>query len=664
MKKYFLCILLSVFCLLANKVSAAKDDNTKFGKVSVEEVNATICPIDSNAHAYYLFDKGSASFFYVNDRFQINYDRHFRIKILDKAGFENTTICIPYYESGTSEDKVGSIKAYTYNVEGGKVVKSQLEKSDIFDEQTTKYWRQKKFALPNVKEGSVIEVSYSLSSNTLWRFPGWQFQYFIPVLQSNYSAEFPEYFRYNQFHRGSISLQTKSFDETGSFPMSNGQVSNYNVKKYDYDVKNVPAFPVGEQLTTPDNYIAKVDYELASIQVPGSVYKDYTTTWEDVSKLLLDDEDFGGRLKMAGFLKDSAEVILKSTNDENQRMLSAFNLIKSKMKWNGNSSCWCSAALKKTFETGVGNAADINLNLVALLKQLDLNVYPVVLSTRANGMIHPAHASINQLNYVVALCRINDISYLLDATDKYAEIDVLPTRCLNDKGLIVDKDRTVWETLLKGKKSKSTTLYTLNLSAEGKLTGKIDCLDLEFKALEKRNIVNDYESLDKYIEKLQENNEGLTIKEYKFTNIDTTGADLKYQYDVEITDQVEQAGDLLFFNPMMFDGYEKNPFSLEKRAYPVEYAYPIVENVTVFVTIPDGFQVESLPKPVKVTSDGNDFQFTYKSGIQDNKIMIMSILQINKTMFLSDKYPEIKGFFENVVGKHLEKVVLKKTENQ
>jgi hypothetical protein len=660
MKKTVLFLLLSGFCLLSYHVSVAKDDNSKFGKVSIEELNATSCPIDSNAHAYYLFDKGSSHFFFGQNGFQINYDRHFRIKILDKAGFENASINIPYSNWGSNKDNVSNIKAYTYSLEGGKVIKSKLEKNEIFDEQTSKYLSQKKFALPNVKEGSVIEVSYSLTTDAYWRLQGWQFQSYIPVLQSNYDVKIPEYFRFNQFFRGTVSVKTKTSGELGLFPQSNGHPESYSINVFEYSIENVPAFPIGEHLTTPDNYIAKVDYELASIQIPGSLYKDYTTTWDDVTKTFLDDEDFGYRLKMTGFLKDSAEVISKSITDEKQKMQAAFNLIKSKIKWNEISSCWCSAPLKKTFETGVGNAADVNLNLVALLKQLDLKAYPVVLSTRSNGMIHPVNASINQMNYVVALCRINDVSYLLDATDKYAEIDVLPTRCLNNEGLIVDKDLKGWEKLLKGKKSKEITLYTLNLSPDGKLTGKIEGSDLEFKALEKRNRVNDYESIDKYIEKVQESNEGLTIKDYKFTNLDTTGVDLKYEYTVEITDRVEVAGDLLFFNPMLFDGYEKNPFSLEKREYPVEYAYPIVENVTVFVTIPDGYQVESLPKPVKVSSEGNDFQFTYKSGIQDNKIMVMSSLQINKTMFLSDKYSEIKGFFENVVGKHLEKVVLKK----
>jgi hypothetical protein len=653
-KTVFFILLLALFSFFT-KVSFAKDDKYKFGKVSNEELNVTSCPIDSNAHAYYLFDIGSSDFIF-NNGFKINYNRHFRIKILDKNGFENASFSIPYYDNGN----MGAIKACTYNLEGGKVVKSQLERSEIFDEQTSKYWRQKKFALPNVKEGSVIEVSYSITSSALWNFPGWQFQHFIPVLKSNFSVEIPQYFHYNQFHRGLISVQTISSDKSGLFPSSNGHPESYSIKEFEYNALNVPAFPIGEQLTTPDNYISKVDFELSSIQIPGSMYKDYTTTWEDVAKTFLDDENFGDRLKMTGFLKDSAEVISKLTTDKSLRMQAAFNMIKSKMKWNGYNSSTSSVPLRKSFETGVGNAADINLNLVSLLKHLDLNAYPVVLSTRANGMIHPVFPSIDQMNYVIALCRIDSNSYLMDATDKYSEIDILPTRCLNDKGLIVDKDEKGWEPLLKGKKSKSITFYNLGLSSDGKLTGKIDYSVAEFKALEKRNIVMDYESVEKYIEKVQENNEGLSIKDYKFTNLDTTGVDLKYSYNVEISNKVEQAGDLLFFNPMLFDGYEKNPFSLEKREYPVEYAYPIYEVVVINVIIPDGYQVESLPKSIKVTALGNNCQFTYKSGVHDNKIMVSSVLQINQNIILSANYSEIKGFFESVVAKHLEKVVLKK----
>ena len=659
--KKILFILLLFSALLTVNVTLAKNDAPKFGKVSPDEINATVCPIDSNAHAYYLFDRGR-SYFSYNDvqGFMIYYERHFRIKIVDKSGLDYATISIPYYENGSSRENLGNIKACSYNMENGKVVKTPLKGSSIFDEKTSKNWRQKKFALSNVKEGSVIEVTYTKNSKLLSSLPSWQFQYFIPVMDSEYDVRIPEYFNYNQFHRGVVQVKTDISSESGMIPQSNGQNISYINKCFLYKIGKVPAFPIGEELTTPDNYICKVDYELSSYKFPNSLLKSFSSTWEDVDKLLMDDGDFGERLKSTGFLKDEAKLIAARSKDELEKMNEALRFIKSKMKWNEYNSCWCSDPLKKTYETGTGNSADINLNLVGLLKQLDLEAYPVVLSTRSNGMIHPVSPSINQMNYAIALCKIGGANFLLDATDKYSEPNVLPVRCLNGEGRIVDYKNLGWVPLLSGKKSRSMAYYNVSLNSEGKFSGKIDFADYDFDAMKKRNTVTDYDSEDKYIEKLQENNAGLLVKNFQFTNLDTTGVELKYQYDVDISDKVDVAGDLLYFVPLLFDAHEKNPFTLAQREYPIEYAYPYSETVISNIEIPSGYKIESLPKSAKVSAYGDNFQMVYNAAQDGNKLVVKSTISVNQTLIPAMNYLEIKGFFEKVVEKHLEKVVLKK----
>jgi hypothetical protein len=658
-KPLFHLCLVALCLVLTSTAAQAKENNFKFGKITPEEMNSTICPIDSNAHAYYIFDKGSAMFDYVQG-FQIRYERHFRIKILDKAGLENASFTIPYYDNNQSKEDIKGIKAVTYNLEGGKIIKTPIEKSAIFDEETSKYWRQIKFALPNVKEGSVIEVTYSSTTNVLWNFPGWPFQKNIPVIYSNYEVSIPEYFDYNQFHKGYLYAKTTQGYATGSIPLANGQSSIYQQKTFNYLIENIPAFPVGEELTTPKNYIGTIDFELASVNIPGSLYKDFSNTWKDVNDTFIKDSEFGERLNNTYHLKTLAEEIkTKATTDLEKAQL-AFQSIKTKMKWNEINSCWCNTPLKKSFETAVGSSADINLNLVALLTELGLRSAPIVLSTRNNGMIRPTSPSINQLNYVIAMCRIDGVSYLMDATNKYAEIDILPSRCLNDKGWIVSNTFSGWEKLLKDKKSKETVVYNLELTPEGKFTGKVNNDCQEFKALYMRNNINNFESKDKYIEKLEENNSGLLVNEYEFENLDTTGVGFKSNFDVTISDKVETAGDLLFFNPLFFDAYDKNPLSLEKREYPVEYPYPIVEVVVANITLPEGYKIESLPQNAKVSAIDNSCQFVFRAGLQNNQISIVSTLQINQTIIPGTQYAEIKGFFEEVVKKHAEKVVLKK----
>jgi hypothetical protein len=652
------CISLIVTVFLFIQSSFGKEINQKFGKVSIDELNMSTCPIDSNAHAFYLFDKGYTQYVYYSDGFKINYNRQFRIKILDQTGFDQADFAISYNDYGTNKDYIGAIKAVSYNLVNGKIEETKIDKDNIFRERINKYRSSVKFALPNVKEGTVIEVSYDITSDRIGAIPPWKFQYDIPVLQSNYEISVPEYFHFNQFIRGYIKIDTKQSSASGTFNSASQQT--YRVDQYAYKATNVPAFPVGEQLTTPDNYISWVEYELDRYEVPGVVYKSFSTTWEAVDETLIEDEDFGLKLNNTGFLKDDAEKIALANSDAFAKMNAAFELVKQKTKWDGSCNCWSSSPLRKVYDNGTGNSADINLTLVALLKKLDLDAVPVVLSTRSNGIIHPTHPSINQLDYVVAACRINGETYLLDATEKYSEIDVLPTRCLNGEGRIIDQAHSGWISLLKNKSAKSSTYYLLKLNDEGTISGTITCNEYEFQSTNKRNAIHNYESTDKYIEKLEENNPKITIDSFKFVNLDTINVPLKYTYYATFNKYAESAGDLMFFTPMMMDGYEKNPFSLEKREYPVEYPYPSSEKVFITIQIPDGYVLESLPKPLALTALDKGFKFSFVTAADQNKINISSTLDINQTIIASTSYDKLRGFFQMVVEKHLEKVVLKK----
>ena len=82
------------------------------------------------------------------------------------------------------------VKGYTYNVVNGKVEKTKLGKDQIFKEDITDFSKRMKVTMPNVKAGSVIEISYTIISK-LWAYlRDWNFQKDIPVLQSELYKDF------------------------------------------------------------------------------------------------------------------------------------------------------------------------------------------------------------------------------------------------------------------------------------------------------------------------------------------------------------------------------------------------------------------------------------------------------------------------------------------
>ncbi|MFW6225182.1 MAG: hypothetical protein ACOC4B_02850 [Bacteroidota bacterium] len=80
-------------------ISAQDFIEPEFGKLSQEEIDLKTCSFDSTAKAVVLFDIGKTKFIQGYEGFDIRFIRHKRIKILNKQGFENGEITIPFYVS-------------------------------------------------------------------------------------------------------------------------------------------------------------------------------------------------------------------------------------------------------------------------------------------------------------------------------------------------------------------------------------------------------------------------------------------------------------------------------------------------------------------------------------------------------------------------------------
>lgn len=180
-----------------------------FGKISMEELTTTQCPIDTGAQAYYIFDKGQTEFVYLNTiirdneagsnkGFQMKYERHLRVKILDKAASSDLAdFEIPLFVRGQNKEQITQIKGFTYNLVNGKIEKTKLDSKQIITDKKDDNWVVVKFAMPDVREGTVFEVSYQILSDFLFNLQEWHFQRMYPVLYSEYQVGIPQYFIYN-----------------------------------------------------------------------------------------------------------------------------------------------------------------------------------------------------------------------------------------------------------------------------------------------------------------------------------------------------------------------------------------------------------------------------------------------------------------------------------
>ncbi|MCK4661919.1 MAG: DUF3857 domain-containing protein [Bacteroidales bacterium] len=622
LKNTLLFIVLIQFSLLGY----SQKSPMKFGKIDIEDLKMTVYDKDTTAEAVILCDYG------VFSPERIEFTRHCRIKILKKEGanWANNRV--------RSFNKI-ILKARTYNLMNGEIEVTKMKNESKYEEYVNGKLFATRFSLANVREGSVIEYQYTIP----WIPYEWRFQQEIPVIWSELRMEQNEYVK---FQKNFFGYERLSIIENSRWV-----------------AKDMPAFRKEPYMNSITNYLTKFEFDVRKISIPGRHYKEFTTSWEEVSEKLLDNENFGVRLRSAFFLNKEAKKINELNLSDIEKAKKAFELVKNEITWDEINWKYAYSTLNHVFnKKKSGNSAEINLILVALLDKIGLEVKPVVLSTRNNGLLSPIFPTLNKLNYVIARVKIDEKYFLLDATDKLAPFGLLPKRCINGKGRLVDKNSSVWINLETSTKSKKIIFFNLSLSNDGEIKGNISYKLSDYAAYDFRKLLEEYTSNDEYIKYKESRYAGMNINDYDFENIDDVNKPVIAKYEISLQNNADIIGDNIYINPMFCEKMDDNPFKIEERKYPVDFIHPIEKSYILNLSIPDGYSVYQLPEPVKVVLLNNKGSFMYSINNSGQNIQLTYKFNINNALILPTEYNHLKQFYDYIINKHSEMIILKKNE--
>jgi Domain of Unknown Function with PDB structure (DUF3857) len=180
----------------------------KFGNIPIEDLKMIRYEKDTSAAAVVLGDYGESTIFYVQSSgdWRVSFERTQRIKILTREGYNHANFEVLLYHNSTDKEKLSGLKVITHNFENGKDVETKMKSDAVFEEEYDKNLNITKFTAPNIREGSVVEITYKIDSDFIQYFRDWEFQSTIPVVWSEYRASIPEFFNYRRYMQGYIGL--------------------------------------------------------------------------------------------------------------------------------------------------------------------------------------------------------------------------------------------------------------------------------------------------------------------------------------------------------------------------------------------------------------------------------------------------------------------------
>lgn len=484
MKNFFTIILFVIFIIFNSILNAKEND-------FFQSVPKWVIDKSFNKNAKIPFDEINGGTFFLLANTQIKIDklgevnnyRHIAMKIVNSSGLEGSSHL--NFRFDPTYEKIFINKLFVWR-NGKKIDKSFSSKISILQrekELEKQIYSGKKtlnILLDDIRVGDIIEYSYTrIGQNPVYK----------------------KIFSYTQDLKWAVPVKEQYFRILW------GKSKELNYKLYNTNIK------LNKKQT-----LSGYEYWLEQKNISSLEVSDYTPKWYDpypyiqFSEILTWSEviKWGNYLHKDVFISNDelrtiAYEIRKSSKDKKEWIASALKYVQMNIRYLGieigvNSHIPHTSDI--TLKRRYGDCKDKSVLLITLLKELEIEAYPVLVNTRLKHTIIDRLPSIASFNHEIVLVKFNEKNYWLDPTRQY-QYDKLDSIFQPDYGYALVLDSKVKELVSmksQNSNSKKNHIEIFDLPKVGNENANFT-LKTEYYGLDAEYIRSDLE--DKGLNKLQ-----------------------------------------------------------------------------------------------------------------------------------------------------------------
>jgi|GEM_PF-2121472 len=636
-RKVGLTFILGGMLCLASGIFSSSHAQHKFsswGKVSSSEMELNEVPFDQASDIIILGETGKISFTGGASAF-ITYRT--RMKIVNKRGLEKASISITFYGYKGFES-VYNVKGLTWNKENGKIIKTKLEKKDVFVSDINQYWKKAAFTFPNVKVGSVIEYQYTKKTNDVRNLDEWKFQHEYPTLFSSVEVVIGSGLTYRPVYNGHKLIE-----------MYKNKSTNH------WELYDLPALRREPFVYNVDSYANKIVFQLEEYyhlnMAGGTEHVRTMTDWSQLAKDVLASAGYQSYHNNHTIAK---EHLAAMGLDKKPELREIFDYVHDLISWDDTYGIYPDRSLKKVIESGSGSSDEINLLLMLLLKEAGYNASAMLVSTHSHGMIMRSYPLLKQFNSVMVYVISNQREYFMDATQPYLPYNITSSAVLDTQGFVLDKENPRWVKIKPGMASGKNVRTTIRFDS---LNRSHYHTILTFKgqeAVQARNLYhsNKIDFIKNYVP-----------QDYEVSNDSVSNFEklhLPFMVVLEYTKTLPTNSNLMIFlEPIPSALVMANPFKQDHRVYDIEYGYTFEENFSVAIILPTGQKTVELPEEqtAKITNSIANFHYIAHQ-VSPRRIQVESHFSMSRSIIPSAYYEQLKDLFSEVWSSNKQMVVI------
>lgn len=560
------------------------------------------------------------------------------VRVLDAHGKRHATVRLRLFDAqrGAGATRVAALTAHTHHPDGRRV---SLDYHDVYTSRLTPQVVEVSFSFPAVAAGCVLDLAYETDAEQVPRIDPAIMQEDIPILNVEHELAVLDAFVVQPAVHGYFPIQTEQLEIDHGIRGLPGRMSLTRLTADD-----VPALRPEPHVATMGNYAAHVTYDLQRLVIPGVLGMTFSGTWEDVAQTMRDDGDLTAAMRGRGAYKKWADEVPEALPDLTSRVRWALGEVVDAIAWNGYDAPVAGGNLRTVLKAGEGSSADLNIALLGLLNGMGLDAVPIFLSTREHGRFQRHVAATGSLNHVIVgvrNARGEDFGYV-DATRPEAFPGALPERDLNGEGLLVTYSAHGIVPLQAGAVSQRGINADLSLDADGYLAGEVD---VTFNA----------QAALPYLRRAADGSTEFTIDSLAlFGDYEVRGAAAVEGRGGEVwvvsaqlrsRSPLTDIGGARALAPTLGRFRSGNPFRLERRLFPVEFATRTAETRDIRITLPPELTADNLPTPISARTTDGSARFRHAVRLEGDELHVSSLFLVKQLVYLPESYPELRGLF-------------------
>jgi hypothetical protein len=297
--------------------------------------------------------------------------------------------------------------------------------------------------------------------------------------------------------------------------------------------------------------------------------------------------------------------------------------------------------------------------LINMLGDVGVKACPVLMSTRRHGRIPKTYPTLNKMNTFIVGIPDGTSWIYLDASSADGYLNVLPANLYVEQARIIEKGTPgQWVNLQKIGEAKSVHNIKATLTADGLMKGEQSTIYSGNAAANERKAFRTASDSTSFIAaKAQQT--GISISQCK---IEGHRSFLPSVTEViNFTKQGDVTDDHIYINPFTELPITSNPFTEKERLLPVEFPCRNTFNAYVQLTLPEGWQLEEMPKSVNVSTPDKSASGRINYGITDDKTITINFqFRLGNVYYDHQQYDMLRQLFDLFASRGKDMLVIKK----